>query len=184
MGGVLDPNFPWKNWPYPEIPWKISNFPDPEISSSSSRRVFSSRLRALFKTMTIAYIPRKIAQRYDMGLPWGVEIPISHNKSYFCFIRSRQNHLSRHQAIISYFYRLPNRKFEKFPVPWVYLIPFPAILKPTFPISHIKSDKFRVAEKPCWAPLRCRYDCKILENRPQNRVFNVKAWVVYWKFLL
>ena len=40
QGGVLDPDFPWQNRPYPEIPLKFFDFPDPEFSSSSSRQVF------------------------------------------------------------------------------------------------------------------------------------------------
>ena len=44
--GVLDPDFPWKNWLYPGVPWNFFDFQDPEFSSSSSRRLFSSRLRA------------------------------------------------------------------------------------------------------------------------------------------
>ena len=55
-----------------------------------------------------------------------------------CFIRSRQNYLSRYHAIISYFSRLPSKKIKTFPVPCVYLIPFPAIFKPNFPISRLK----------------------------------------------
>ena len=55
-----------------------------------------------------------------------------------CFIRSRQNYLSRYHAIISYFFRLPSRKMKPFPVPWVYLIPFRAISKPNFPIFRLK----------------------------------------------
>ena len=81
----LHPDFLWKNWPYPKVPCKIFDFSNPEFSSSSSRRVFSSRLRALFKTVTIAWIPRKIAEQYNMDLPGGVWIPISRKKIVFVF---------------------------------------------------------------------------------------------------
>ena len=69
-----------------------------------------------------------------------------------CFIRSRQNYLSRYHAIISYFSRLPSRKIKKFPVPWVYLIPFPAILKPNFPISRLKKWQIPRPEKALLDP--------------------------------
>ena len=75
-----------------------------------------------------------------------------------CSNRSRQNYLSRYHAIISYFSRLPSRKIKTFPVPWVYLIPFPAILKPNFPISRLKKWQIPRPEKallgPCEDPLR------------------------------
>ena len=51
--GLLDPNFPWKILPYPEISRKTFNFSDPRFFASSFRRVFCSRLKALFQTMTI-----------------------------------------------------------------------------------------------------------------------------------
>ena len=69
-----------------------------------------------------------------------------------CFIRSRQNYLSRYHAIISYFSRLPSRKIKTFPVPWVYLIPFPAILKPNFPISRLKKWQILRPEKALLGP--------------------------------
>ena len=69
-----------------------------------------------------------------------------------CFIRSPQNYLSRYHAIISYFSRLPSRKIKTFPVPWVYLIPFPAILKPDFPISHRKKWQIPRPEKALLGP--------------------------------
>ena len=71
-----------------------------------------------------------------------------------CFIRSRQNYLSRYHAIISYFSRLPSRKIKTFPVPWVYLIPFPAILKPNFPISRLKKWQIPRPEKALLGPLQ------------------------------
>ena len=48
-------------------------------------------------------------------------------------------------------------KTKKLQLPWVYLIPFPAILKPTFPISRSKSGKSCVPKIPAgphfWALL-------------------------------
>ena len=68
------------------------------------------------------------------------------------FIRSGQNYLSRYHAIISYFSRLPSRKIKKVPVPWVYLIPFPAILKSNFPISRLKKWQIPRPEKALLGP--------------------------------
>ena len=70
-----------------------------------------------------------------------------------CFIRSRQNHLSRYHAIISYFSRLRSRKIKTFPVLWVYLIPFPAILKPNFLLSRLKKWQSPRPEKALLDPL-------------------------------
>ena len=69
-----------------------------------------------------------------------------------CFIRSRENYLSRYHAIISYFSRLPSRKIKTFPVPWAYLIPFPAILKPNFLISRLKKWQIPRPEKALLCP--------------------------------
>ena len=71
-----------------------------------------------------------------------------------CFIRSRENYLSRYHAIISYFSRLPSRKIKTFPVPWVYLIPFPIILKPNFPISRLKKWQIPRPEKALLGPIK------------------------------
>ena len=75
-----------------------------------------------------------------------------------CFIRSRHNYLSRYHAINSYFSHLPSRKIKTFPVSWVYLIPFLAILKPNFPLSRHKKWQIPRPEKallgPCEDPLR------------------------------
>ena len=80
------------------------------------------------------------------------------------FIRSRQNYLSRYHAINSYFSRLPNRKIKTFPVPWVYLIPFPAIVKPNFPLSRLKKWQIPRPEKALldpWSEIRSegKYRC-------------------------
>ena len=69
-----------------------------------------------------------------------------------CFIRSRQNYLFRYHAIISYFSQLSSGKIKTFPVPLVYLIPFPAILKPNFPISRLKKWQIPRLEKALLAP--------------------------------
>ena len=69
-----------------------------------------------------------------------------------CFISSRQNYLSRYHAIISDFSRLPSKKNKTFPVPWVYLIPFPAILKPNFPLSRHKKWQIPRPEKALLGP--------------------------------
>ena len=87
-----------------------------------------------------------------MGLPGGFGSQFPVKNSYLCFIRSLQNHLSRHHAIISYFSRLPYRKIKKFPVSWVYLIPFPAISKPIFPISRPKKWRIPHPEKALLGP--------------------------------
>ena len=68
------------------------------------------------------------------------------------FIRSHQNYLSRYHAIISYFPRLQSRKIKTFSVPWVYLIPFAAILKPNFPISRLKMWQIPRPEKALLGP--------------------------------
>ena len=57
-GWVLNPVFPWQNRPYPEIPIKFFDFPDPELSSSSSRRVFLFSTESLFKTVIIMQLPK------------------------------------------------------------------------------------------------------------------------------
>ena len=88
-----------------------------------------------------------------MGLPRGYWIQISREKSYLCPIRSRQNYLSRHHTIISYLSRLPDRKIKKLPVPWLYLIPFPAIIKPFFPTSRLKKRQIPRPEKALLGPL-------------------------------
>ena len=75
-----------------------------------------------------------------------------------CFIRSRQNYLSRYHAINSYFSRLPSRKIKTFPVSWVYLIPFPAILKPNFPLSRHKKWQIPRPEKALLDPLCFRFE--------------------------
>ena len=85
-----------------------------------------------------------------------LDVNFSQNKSCMCFIRSRENHLSRYYAIISYFSRLPSRKIETFPLPWMYLIPFPAILKPNFPISCLKRWQIPRPEKALLGPLSRR----------------------------
>ena len=71
-----------------------------------------------------------------------------------CFIRSHQNYLSRYHAIISYFSRLRSRKIKTFPVPWMYLIPFPAILKPNFQLSRLKKWQILRPEKALLDPLK------------------------------
>ena len=68
------------------------------------------------------------------------------------FIKSPQNYLSRYHAIILYFSHFPRRKLETFPVPWVYLIPFPTILKPNFPLSRIKKWQILRPEKALLGP--------------------------------
>ena len=70
-----------------------------------------------------------------------------------CCIRARQNYLSQYQAIISYFSRLPSRKSKTFSVPWVYLIPFPAILNPNLPISRLKKWQITHPERALLGPL-------------------------------
>ena len=71
-----------------------------------------------------------------------------------CFIRSRQNYLSRYHAIISYFSRLPSRKIKTLPVPWVYLVPFPTISKLNFLMSHLKKWQIPRPEKALLGPLK------------------------------
>ena len=66
--------------------------------------------------------------------------------------RSRENYLSPYHAIISYFPLLPSRKIKTFLVPWVYLIPFPAILKPNFPLSRLKKWQIPRPEKALLDP--------------------------------
>ena len=61
--------------------------------------------------------------------------------------------MSRYHAIISYFTRLPSRKIKKFPVPWVYLIPFPVILKSNFPISRLKKWQIPRPKKALLGPV-------------------------------
>ena len=68
--------FSTRNWviiyllgpPYPEIPWNTFDFPDPECSSLSSRRAFCSRLKALFKTVTMDQLLKKIVPWCNRGL--------------------------------------------------------------------------------------------------------------------
>ena len=110
--GVLNPNFPWKNRLYLEIPWNIFDFPNAGLSFLSSRGIFCFRLGDLFKRVTIKQLPRKNVQVHYMGLPGKFWTPISREKTVFMFIRSRQNYLSRYNAIISYFSRLPDRKLK------------------------------------------------------------------------
>ena len=83
----------------------------------------------------------------------GVRSQFPVKKSYL-FIISHQNYLSRHHAIISYLsrLRLPNKITKKFPLPWVYLIPFPAILESTFPISRLKKCCILLPEKSLLGP--------------------------------
>ena len=69
-----------------------------------------------------------------------------------CVIRSRQSYLSRYHAIIPYFSHLPSRKIKTFLVPWVYLIPFPAISKPYFLISRLKKWQIPRPEKALLDP--------------------------------
>ena len=133
--GVLDPTFPWKNLPYSEILWKTFDLPDPEFSSSSSRRVFCSRLKALFRTVSIEQLLKKIFPWYDRGLPGGYWIQFPWKKSYLCFIRSQQNYLSHiTQSIniltIYWIEKLRNNRHCG------YSSPFLAISKPTF-LIHI-----------------------------------------------
>ena len=73
--------------------------------------------------------------------------------NHTCFIRSRQNYLSRYHATNSYFSRLPSRKIKTFSVSWVYLIPFPAILKPNFLLSRLKKWQIPRPEKALLNPL-------------------------------
>ena len=58
-----------------------------------------------------------------------------------------------------------NRKVKAFPVPYVYLILFPAILKSTFPISGLWKCKSRVPKMPYWTPLK---KWKIYHTRAVN----------------
>ena len=136
--GGFDPDLPCKNRSYPEIPWKIFNFPDPEFSSKSSRRVFCFRLRALSKTVTIDQLPRNIVPGYSRDCQGVLDANIQ-GSIVFCFLSNLARiYFPYITQIISYFSRLHNRNIKKFLLQWMYLIPFPATLKPTFPISRLK----------------------------------------------
>ena len=99
-GGVLDSDFPWQNRSYPEIPWNIFNFPDPEFSSLSSRRVFCFRLRALSNTVKIDMLPRKIVPGYNRAYQGVLDIKflgrivfVFYQISLECFVPTLRDHL-------------------------------------------------------------------------------------------
>ena len=91
---------------------KFSVFPIP----NSSPRYFVEYFVLDWETSlrrAIKQLYRKILQGYNLDLPGGCWTPISREKWYLCLcIRSRQTYLSRYHAIISYFFRLPNRKLR------------------------------------------------------------------------
>ena len=98
--GVLDLDSPWQNQSYPKIPWNILNFPDPEFSSSSSRRVFCFRLRALSNTVKIDMLPRKIVPGYNRAYQGVLDtkflgriVFVFHQISLECFVPTLRDHL-------------------------------------------------------------------------------------------
>ena len=55
----------------PNFPWKIFDFPGPEFSFSSSRWIFCSQMKALWKTVTIEQLLKKIVPWSNRGLTGG-----------------------------------------------------------------------------------------------------------------
>ena len=65
--GVLDPDFPWQNRPYPEIPLKFFYLPYPEFSFSSVRRVVLFSTESLIQNSDNWAAPPKILYKDMIG---------------------------------------------------------------------------------------------------------------------
>ena len=109
------------------------------------------QMRALSRTVTIEQLSRKIVQRYNRACQGVLDanfqgriLPLFYQISPEFFILKSHDHFI--------FSRLPNRKIKKFSLPLMYLIPFSAILKPTFPISSQKTWQSPCPEKALLDP--------------------------------
>ena len=62
-----------------------------------------------------------------------------------------------------------------FPVPWVYLIPFPTILRPNFPIARLKKWQIPCPKKALLAPFQRKtidFSAKYIKfNKMKNKIF-------------
>ena len=129
---------------FEKLYWKSVGFNDPNHPNKGPTRGYWILISREFDWESLEKLYHDV-----IDLPGGCWIPISWEESYFCIIKSTQNFFPDITRSFHIFpvYRIEKNK--KFSVPRMYLIPFPEILKSTFPITRQKSGRSRVPKKPC-----------------------------------